>query len=454
LWNVFLRMLHLSHFPGDAMLNGKPVPKLEQADDLMIIACSPESFQDKLNDTGRQMGDMGCEVQELKCEFAVAGVRPKGKLDFTLNGKPLKEASILKYVGIWHNFRSKDMHSEHHRVYTEKALNAANVSLGVNRYVGDLPLWDLRSIYIARVDTHLSSGADICPDVVESRIVEKEAVQHHFLRRMLGLNTRSMTAILFSETGLEPIRYQRARQLLNYLLHLVVLDEDERLVADGLLDSLVLARERKISWINDIAIVLSKLPIPIYWDVSQPNTISKATVQALLKDLTFSMEESIQSSILSYSKTCNLFADRLELVDKKWIRKVLYFRNYLRVQNESHCRALTHILLSGHSLASERMTWADRYRPEPIPDKWRLCRFCKICIEDPVHALFGCKHPPLRLLCREFYSQIFSSLPEMRGKHTDAGLFFRDLISRRKTTALLAKYAYNVLEIFYATPML
>jgi hypothetical protein len=46
------------------------------------------------------------------------------------------------------------------------------------------------------------------------------------------------------------------------------------------------------------------------------------------------------------------------------------------------------------------------------------------------------------------------ALPEMKGKYTDARLFFRDLISRRKTTALLAKYAYDVLETFYAALML
>ncbi|KAK7042431.1 hypothetical protein R3P38DRAFT_2890444 [Favolaschia claudopus] len=49
---------------------------------------------------------------------------------------------------------------------------------------------------------------------------------------------------------------------------------------------------------------------------------------------------------------------------KELVRKVLCFRHYLRVSNEKHRRALTHILLSGHALASERMTWADRDRPE------------------------------------------------------------------------------------------
>ncbi|KAJ7453105.1 hypothetical protein FB451DRAFT_1281702, partial [Mycena latifolia] len=111
-------------------------------------------------------------------------------------------------------------------------------------------------------------------------------------------------------------------------------------------------------------------------------------------------------------KTRDLFADRLERVDKKLIRKVLFFRSYLRVSDEMHRRALTQILLSGHALASERMTWGERYRPESVPAQWRLCRFCKVCIED------------------------------------------LDLTSRRKTLALLAKYAYDVLEVFYATPML
>ncbi|KAF8129699.1 hypothetical protein K438DRAFT_1427489, partial [Mycena galopus ATCC 62051] len=110
------------------------------------------------------------------------------------------------------------------------------------------------------------------------------------------------------------------------------------------------------------------------------------------------------------------------------------------------------VLLSGHALASERMTWADRDRPEPVPEKWRLCRFCKICVEDTVHALFGCKHPALIDIRRVFYSRLFATFPDLKAKYTDAGLFFRDLFSRRETTSLLAKYSYDVLEIFYATP--
>ncbi|KAJ7159833.1 hypothetical protein C8R43DRAFT_880676 [Mycena crocata] len=455
-WNIFLRMLKLTAWPEDTRLNGKEITKLEQADDLMIAAGSVPSFQYKLNETATQMADLGCEVQESKCEFAVAGVRPNGKLEFTMNGKKLEEVDVMKYVGIHHDFRSKDMYVKHHSVYNAKATTAANMCLGVSRIVGDLPVWDARTLYMARVDPYLTNGADICPDVVEARIVEKEAIQHYYLRRMLGLTARSMTAILFSETGLEPIRYRRVRQLLGYFHHMAVLAEKDptRLIADGLLDSLDLARQHKISWINDICVVLSKLPIPVYWDLTRADAISVKTADVLLASVKHSMEEYIQASMMSYSKTRDLFADRLELVEKKLVRKVLFFRHYLNVSNEKHRRALTKLLLSGHALASERMTWGERYHPESIPEKWRLCRFCKICIEDPVHALFGCKHEALLVLRREFFARVFHSLPDLKGRYTDAGLFFRDLISRRKTTALLAKYAYDVLEIFYARPML
>ncbi|KAJ7047207.1 hypothetical protein C8F04DRAFT_1248231 [Mycena alexandri] len=61
---------------------------------------------------------------------------------------------------------------------------------------------------------------------------------------------------------------------------------------------------------------------------------------------------------------------------------------------------------------------------------------------------------PLLEIRRDFFAQLFRTLPKMKGKYFDAGLFFRDLISYRETTSLLAKFAFDVLEIFYATPML
>ncbi|KAJ7821824.1 hypothetical protein B0H13DRAFT_1557921, partial [Mycena leptocephala] len=113
-------------------------------------------------------------------------------------------------------------------------------------------------LHMAQVDLYLTSAADISPDVVKIQRTEREAVQNHYLRCMLGLTERSIIAVLFSETGLEPISYRRALLLLQNLRHLADLP-DERLLKNGLVDSLQLAQQCKMSWINDVVIVLSEL---------------------------------------------------------------------------------------------------------------------------------------------------------------------------------------------------
>ncbi|KAJ6545521.1 hypothetical protein B0H19DRAFT_931366 [Mycena capillaripes] len=83
--------------------------------------------------------------------------------------------------------------------------------------VGRLSVWDARTLYMARVDPYVISAADICPDVVNVRRVEREVIQDHYIRRVPGLTERSVIMVLFSETGLEPISYRRVLLLLGNL---------------------------------------------------------------------------------------------------------------------------------------------------------------------------------------------------------------------------------------------
>ncbi|KAJ7118019.1 hypothetical protein C8R43DRAFT_960516 [Mycena crocata] len=165
------------------------------------------------------------------------------------------------------------------------------------------------------------------------------------------------------------------------------------------------------------------------------------------------METCVQAELRAYSRTRDILPDRVVMVQGKWEHKVLAFRMYLRVRNNKHRLALTHAVLSGHSLAMERMRWAERYKDQ-VPKKWRLCRFCRDHLEDAIHAMFMCKYNPLIELRKVFYEELFKTLPELRGVYTDAGLFFKDLLVKEETIALLAKLAYDSFEVFYAEPML
>jgi len=46
-------------------------------------------------------------------------------------------------------------------------------------------------------------------------------------------------------------------------------------------------------------------------------------------------------------------------------------------------------MLSTHALAVERLRYQERYRA-PVPHAWRLCRFCRVEVEDEVHVLLKC----------------------------------------------------------------
>lgn len=57
--------------------------------------------------------------------------------------------------------------------------------------------------------------------------------------------------------------------------------------------------------------------------------------------------------------------------------------------------------------------------------------------------------------CREkFLNLLYEIKPDLQGKYSEPGLFFRDLSRMRTVTGLLAKLAYEVLGIYDGTPML
>jgi hypothetical protein len=141
------------------------------------------------------------------------------------------------------------------------------------RFVGPLPAWGSRTLYMARVDPYLTFGCEVCLDIEEKSLKLLEKVQLKFLRRMLGMGSRSMKAVSFSETGIWPIKYRRVYLALKNLCYWIGLDHN-RPAWNGLQESLSLAHAKKISWVNDLRIILSRLFVPVELDISGPLQIS------------------------------------------------------------------------------------------------------------------------------------------------------------------------------------
>src|SRR5277367_4233285 len=114
----------------------------------------------------------------------------------------------------------------------------------------------------------------------------------------------------------------------------------------------------------------------------------------------------------------DMVVGRKEIENKKLVFRALAFRHYLRVKTHTHRIAITHIVLSGHALAMERMRWTQRGQPGELDKRWRLCRFCYICQEDGVHALLVCTHPPVVELRMTFMTIALGLVPDLT-KHSD-----------------------------------
>ena len=93
---------------------------------------------------------------------------------------------------------------------------------------------------------------------------------------------------------------------------------------------------------------------------------------------------------------------------------------------------------------------------QSVPRSERLCRFCKKDIETPEHALISCESlDALVELRASFLAKLFTELPVLRNRMAELSNteFLKAIIYPRSTIALVAQYAYEVLELFYAEPV-
>ena len=113
------------------------------------------------------------------------------------------------------------------------------------------------------------------------------------------------------------------------------------------------------------------------------------------------------------------------------------------------------MLLADSSLAEVQLRYADRYRAI-IPRLWRLCRFCLNEIEDPPHAMFGCNgSSELVSLRTTFLNTVFSMSGSLHCAALSAtpASFLSLVLAHRPLSDILAKFAYDTLQIFEKTEM-
>jgi hypothetical protein len=150
-----------------------------------------------------------------------------------------------------------------------------------------------------------------------------------------------------------------------------------------------------------------------------------------------------------------LLHNRLEpQKDSPPVQKTLHFRHYLSTPINEHRKALTRLLLSSHPLAVERLRWSEHRRPR-VTRNWRLCRFCKIAIESPEHALLECAGSnELCTLRDDFMVKVYTDIPHMPRRPMISSIdLLKRILRERSTVRLLGKFTHEVLALYEATPI-
>ncbi|KZT67491.1 hypothetical protein DAEQUDRAFT_394683 [Daedalea quercina L-15889] len=310
-------------------------------------------------------------------------------------------------------------------------------------YVADLPPWAALTLYLSHVDAHLISGCEVTIDIRKDALVGLASVQHSFLRRTLGLSSRSLTTVLFTETGLWPIHYRRLSLALHFLLYVVT--QRPQLPLAAVAESRWLALNGSASWLGDIHFALQQLPAPVMLPLLRP--LTQDVITLCMQHLVDSMRSSLAQDVLASQRLVVLQA-------RPPGRGVLARREYLGINCAPHRRAVCRLLASEHPFAVERL----RRRTQPTPRNWRICRFCRTqdAIENEEHVLMLCPAEPLRRIREPFMRDVHQIL---RSHKRAVGissplLFLIEMLGHDCTLGRTGQYVYDIFQCCDAIPLL
>ncbi|PPQ81254.1 hypothetical protein CVT26_015075 [Gymnopilus dilepis] len=443
LWNIYLVDLIFRLSEVDIDLDGYSICHVEQADDISLFTTCPRGMQARMDTLDKWCAENGMIINAVKSACLIFGPLPRALPVFKFGKEVVRIQESQCYIGFNVGPTDRNIFKRHYEAKADKARNVGNMILAVQSLIGKMTPWEMRKLYWALMDPHLVHGAEICLDIDPPLLELLENIQHRFLQKLLSVGEKCPTPLLFTETAIIPLRYRRINYALNYLKYLLQLPDDA-LAKRALKESIKLALEGKQCWAMDLRYALSELPFETH--PLNFRNISVKMIEDVIKSIDRGFKVQLQHFI-DHSPRTYLLTGRMETEnDGKAVQKVLHFRHYLRVGNYKHRKALVNLILSGHSLAVERLRW---HRPQ-VPRERRLCRFCKLLVETPEHALLECTaNNELTSLREKFCQDLPPTLQEAGQNHqNNATRYLKLLIQSKGITDRLAEFTHDVLEIF------
>ncbi|KAG6873401.1 hypothetical protein C0992_008765 [Termitomyces sp. T32_za158] len=222
----------------------------------------------------------------------------------------------------------------------------------------------------------------------------------------------------------------------------------------ALADSADLAAHARPSWVGDLVKVLhslsvprsSPVPVPFEWD-----DLWEADRIAQVIDNVRASSDAGLRHIITTSPKLSLLRMRLMASGSE---KISEFRHYLHITTPAHRKAFTRLIVSNHGLAVESFRYTHRYRTQPVPRQWRLCRFCMTDVEDELHALLMCEGSEELIQTRARFRQVLRNIDNDVGASwgiVPPSDFLLALLTSKRCASAFGRFIYQVFSIFDAS---
>lgn len=288
---------------------------------------------------------------------------------FTLHDDLIPFTSTHKYVGVHFQSTHANIFREHYEAKAEAAEVSALATLfGTDSVVGrgTVPPKVALQLYNALVDCHLIHGCEVMPDVDNVGVALLEDVPFNIVD------------VLFTETGMLPIRVRQTVLTLRYLKYLLTLPTSQY-AARALRVSDTLRLHKKASWLGDLDHVLREL-LPGFVKLPAVGALDATYLDGLISTLKASTKSALMARTEDMVRLY-LLRGRREPLEGGSKRVACILHHYLEdVSIPEHRTALTKTLLGGHLL---RGIHGEHRAPSPL----HMCRHCQRVPETPEHML-------------------------------------------------------------------
>ncbi|KIY67082.1 hypothetical protein CYLTODRAFT_422853 [Cylindrobasidium torrendii FP15055 ss-10] len=327
----------------------------------------------------------------------------------------------------------------------------AGTTFALEKRIGRMSIAFSNRLYHAQVEPHLTYGCELTLDT-GNHIDGLEKAQLGFLRRSLGVSRRSSVAPLFILTGIQPIRFTRAKIMVRYLGYL------DNLAPESLGYAAAMESKRRAGLYHNTHHLRARLALAaLPWPVDIGDTVDKMGSKEWCEDVIKRIDEAADRWIVSELRS-NKRTRLLSLLlhaDKSVFQKGRILPP-VRLLNVDYRAAMASLLTSEHPLAIEILRRAERGRPA-YPREARLCRFCNDAVEDEVHAVLVCKSNAAILASRE---TMWTRLQErvdlpagLAGQRREDEQGLLDLLAFEKGLGQIGRHVFTVLETYREAAM-